>query len=158
AANPHLYQALQQSLQRALMGQAFYTTGAAPLTQRGVPQGPAAQQSSPAPQPLPMAFGVAPVLDQRLSSREQLEAGQQPDRVLQEVRGNANAERQELGLAALSDEAWQQVSTQLMNQALASRNNDLHTVYRQCPLRDQWYREALRKAREAALQEQREQQ
>lgn len=157
AANPHLYQVLQQSLQRALMGQAPIT-GAAPLTQRGVPQGPAAQQPSPAFQPLPMGFGVDPVLEQRLSKLEQLEAEQQLDRMLQEVRSKANAERQELGLPALSDEEWQQVSTQLMNEALASRNNDLHTVYRQSPLRDQWYREALLKAREAALQEQREQQ
>lgn len=158
ASNPHLYQALQQSLQRALMGQAPYTTGAAPLAQRGVPQGPAAQQPSPAFQPLPMGFGVDPVLEQRLSKLEQIEAEQQLDRMLQEVRSKANAERQELGLPALSDEEWQQVSTQLMNEALASKNNDLHMVYRQSPLRDQWYREALLKAREAALQEQREQQ
>lgn len=160
ASNPHLYQTLQQSLQRALMGQAPYTTGtgAAPLTQRGVPQGPAAQQSSPAFQPLPMGFGVDPVLEQRLSKLEQIEAEQQLDRMLQEIRSKANAERQELGLPALSDEEWQQVSTQFMNEALASKNNDLHTVYRQSPIRDQWYREALLKAREAALQEQREQQ
>src|SRR5690606_38781921 len=160
ASNPHLYQTLQPSLQRALMVQAPSTTGtgAAPLTPRRVPQGPAAQEQSPSFQPLPMGFRVDPVLEQRLSKLEQIEAEQQLDRMLQEVRSRANAERQELGLPALSDEEWQQVSTQLMNEALASKNNDLPMVYRQSPLRDQWYREALLKAREAALQEQREQQ
>ena len=64
-----------------------------------------------------------------------------------------NNERQNLG-PALSEEEWSQVSTRLMSEALQYRVTDLHQAYRLSSLRDEWYREGLAKAREAALQEQ----
>jgi len=150
AANPQVALALKQFLQSG---------GVAPQPQAGtVAQGRAAISPKPSTMmrpPQTMGFGVIdPVLEQRLSKLEQLEAEQQLDRALQEVRSTMNNERQSLGLPALSEEEWGQVSNRLMSEALQYRVTDLHQAYRMSSLRDEWYREGLAKAREAALQEQ----
>src|SRR5690606_12136465 len=150
AANPQAALALKQFLQSG---------GVAPQPQAGtVAQGRAAIPPKPSTTmrpPQTTGFGVIdPVLEQRLSKLEQLEAEQQLDRALQEVRSTMNNERQSLGLPALSEEEWGQVSNRLMSEALQHRVTDLHQAYRLSSLRDEWYREGLAKAREAALQEQ----
>ena len=148
AANPQAAVALKQVLQGG---------GVAPQA-GAVPQGRAAISPKPSTTmrpPQTTGFGVIdPVLEQRLSKLEQLEAEQQLDRSLQDVRSTMNNERQNLGLPALSEEEWGQVSNRLMSEALQHRVTDLHQAYRLSSLRDEWYREGLDKAREAALQEQ----
>ena len=150
AANPQAALALKQVLQSG---------GVAPQPQAGaVAQGRAAIPFKPSTTmrpPQTTGFGVIdPVIEQRLSKLEQLEAEQQLDRALQEVRSTMNNERQSLGLPALSEEEWGQVSNRLMSEALQHRTTDLHQAYRLSSLRDEWYREGLNKAREAALREQ----
>lgn len=150
AANPQAALALKQVLQSG---------GVAPQPQAGaVARGRAVIPPKPSTTirpPQTTGFGVIdPVLEQRLSKLEQFEAEQQLDRALQEVRSTMNNERQSLGLPALSEEEWGQVSNRLMSEALQHRVTDLHQAYRLSSLRDEWYREGLAKAREAALQEQ----
>lgn len=148
AANPQAALALKQFLQS---GGVAPQAGAVAQGRAAIPPKPSTTMRPPQTK----GFGVIdPVLEQRLSRLEQFEAEQQLDRALQEVRSTMNNERQSLGLPALSEEEWEQVSNRLMSEALQHRVTDLHQAYRLSSLRDEWYREGLAKAREAALQEQ----
>lgn len=148
AANPQAALALKQVLQS---GGVAPQAGAVARGRAAIPPKPNTTMRPPQT----TGFGVIdPVLEQRLSRLEQFEAEQQLDRALQEVRSTMNNERQSFGLPALSEEEWEQVSNRLMSEALQHRVTDLHQAYRLSSLRDEWYREGLAKAREAALQEQ----
>lgn len=93
--------------------------------------------------------GIDPILDQRLSRLEQSQYDQQLDRTLEQIRAQANAERQKLGLSPLDDARWNEYSTKLMQEAVNSKTTDLLQVFRMdTQTRMEWANEAVEKARQ----------
>ena len=106
AANPQAALALKKVLQSG--GVAHLKAGTVAQGRAAIPSKSLVQRCT---SPQTTGFGVIdPVLEQRLSKLEQFEAEQQLDHALQEVRSTMNNERQSLGLSALSEEEWEQVS------------------------------------------------